>query len=195
LHVDVGAESRVVGEVPAVMVGIFVDHDLVAVPEPVTAQGKIKGGDAESEAAKPEAVGTASANAPYMAAAEATGESAMFPGMIEVEAGIVSPGIVPDPFSVVVDVRSFWVAFAVAIGLGRGSGRCATNGRRPCLGMYPPPAAWPPPPWLPWLSCCANAGGERIIDTETRVRDNTRSLGSDLKVQPPRDTLPPVDLK
>ena len=33
--VDVGAESHVVGEVPAGMVGIIVDDDVVVVPEPV----------------------------------------------------------------------------------------------------------------------------------------------------------------
>src|SRR5258708_3836958 len=116
------------------MIGIFIDHDLVGVPEPVAAQGKVKRGDAEGEAAKPEAIGTASANAPDVAAAEASGEAAMLSGMIDVEAGVIAPGVVPDPFAVVVDVRSFGVAFAVAIALGRGSGRCATNGSRTVFG-------------------------------------------------------------
>jgi hypothetical protein len=114
LHVDVGAQPRVVGEIPAVMVGIFVDHDLVAVPEPVTAQSEVKGGDAESEAAEPETGGTASANAPDVAAAEAAGESAMFKGMVEVESGIVSPGVVADPGAIMMDVRGFGMAFHVA---------------------------------------------------------------------------------
>ncbi len=112
---DVGAELHVVGEIPAVVVGVFVDHDLVAVPEPVIAEGQVKGADAEVEAAEPETVGAASGDAPDMAAAEAAGEVAMLPGMIEVEAGVIASGVVPDPFAVVVDVRGFGMAFMVAI--------------------------------------------------------------------------------
>ena len=107
------------------MVGIFVDHDLVAVPEPIAAQGQVKGGDAESEAAKPETGGTASANAPDVAAAEAAGESAMLKGMIKVEAGIITAGIMSNPGAVVVNVRSF--GMALPVGAGGGSGRCATH--------------------------------------------------------------------
>jgi len=132
LDVDVRPQPRVVGEIPAVMVGIFVDHDLVAVPEPVTAQGKVKGGDAESEAAKPETGRTASANAPYMAAAEAAGESAMLKRMIDVEAGIIASGVVADPGAVVVNVRSFGMAFPIAA--GGGSGRRAAHRRGTMFG-------------------------------------------------------------
>jgi hypothetical protein len=111
------------------MVGIFIDHDLIAVPEPVTAQGKVKGGDAESEAAKPETAGAASTDAPDVAAAEAAGEAAVLPGMIEVEAGVIASGVVSDPSAVVVDVRSFRMAFPVAIRLGCGpGGRAASRG-------------------------------------------------------------------
>ena len=101
---------HVVGEIPAVVVGIFVDHDLVAVPVPVVAIGEIKRGNAEVEAAKPEAAGAASADAPDVAAAEAAGEAAMLPGMIEVEAGVVASSVVSNPLAVVVDVRSFGMA-------------------------------------------------------------------------------------
>jgi len=114
------------------MVGIFVDHDLVAVPEPVIAVGKVEGGDAEGEAAKPKTVGTAAANPPNVAAAEAASEAAVLPGMIEVEAGIVATGVVPNPSAVVVDVRGFGMAFFVAT--GRGSGRRATNWGRTMFG-------------------------------------------------------------
>src|ERR1700722_8747383 len=108
------------------MVGIVIDDDLVAVPEPIIAVGKVKGANAEVEAAKPEPVGASSGDAPDVAAAEAAGEPTMFPGMIEVEAGIVSSGVVSDPRSVVVDVRSFGMAFFAAT--GRRSGGRAANG-------------------------------------------------------------------
>jgi hypothetical protein len=53
----------------------------------------------------------------------------MLPGMIHVIASVISPGIVSNPRAVVVDVRSFGVAFAVAVGVGRGSGgRAADRG-------------------------------------------------------------------
>jgi len=134
LHVDVGTESSVVSEIPAIMVRVCVDHDLVAVPEPVIAVGKVKRSDAEGETAKPETVGTASAYAPNVAAAEAAGETAMFPGMIEVEAGIIATGVVSYPFAVVVNVRGLRVAFPVAIGVGSGSGRGATSRGRTMFG-------------------------------------------------------------
>lgn len=112
------------------MVGIFVDHDLVAVPEPVTAQGQVKGGDAESEAAKPKTTGAASGDAPDVSATEATGEPAVLPGMIEVEAGIASSGIVSNPLTVMVNVRSLRVTFLVR----HGSGGRAMRGRWTMLG-------------------------------------------------------------
>jgi len=98
------------------VVGIFVDHDLVAVSEPVIAEAEVKSGDAEIEAAKPETAGTAAQNAPDVAAAEAAGEASVLPGMIEVEAGIIGAGVVPDPLAVVVDVRGFGMAFFVGSG-------------------------------------------------------------------------------
>src|SRR5580692_10933609 len=82
LHVNVSSQPRVIGEIPAVMVGIFVDHDLVAGPEPVSAQSEVKRGDAEGPAVEPETAGAASANAPYVPAAESAREVAMLPGMI-----------------------------------------------------------------------------------------------------------------
>ena len=57
LHVDVGAQSDVVGEIPARVVGIVIDDDVVAVPIPVVDVSQVKRSNAEVEAAKPEAVG------------------------------------------------------------------------------------------------------------------------------------------
>jgi hypothetical protein len=87
------------------VVGVFVDDDVVAVPEPVAAIADVEGADAEVETSEPEAVGAASGEMPDVAAAEASGEVAVFPGMIEVHAGIVTAGVVADPFAVGVNVR------------------------------------------------------------------------------------------
>lgn len=43
LDVDVGAQTDIVGEVPALVVGIVVDDDVVAVPEPVVAEADVVG--------------------------------------------------------------------------------------------------------------------------------------------------------
>src|SRR3984885_2551852 len=127
LHVHVGAESHVVGEIPAFVVGVFVDHDLVAVPEPVIGIGKVKRGNPEVETAKPETVRAASGNAPDMAPSEAAAESAMLPGMIEVEAGVIGGAPVPDPLAVMVNVGSLGMTGFVT---SRRSGGRAMGNRR-----------------------------------------------------------------
>ena len=94
----VGAESHVVGEISAFVVGVFVDHDLVAVPEPVVAETDVIRSYAEIKATEPEAVGTASREMPDVAAAEAAGEASVLPGMIEIVVGIVrGPDAQPAP--------------------------------------------------------------------------------------------------
>ena len=84
MDVDVGAESGVVGQIPAVVVGIFVDDDGIAVPEPISSVVVIIGRHAEEEAAEPEALAVSSAKAEHMAAAKAAVEAAVFPGMLDV---------------------------------------------------------------------------------------------------------------
>lgn len=86
----VGAEARVVGQVEAVVVGIFVDNDLVGAPIPIVAEAVVSSGDAESETAEPEAFAVAAFNPPDMAAAEASGEPPMLPRMIEMIVLIVA---------------------------------------------------------------------------------------------------------
>ena len=128
LHVDVGTESHVVGEIPAFVVGVVVDDDVVAVPEPVIGVGQVKRGNAEVEAVKPKTVGAASGKVPAVAGAEAAGEAAVLEGMIDVEASIISSGIVTHPLTVVMDVRCFGMACAVAVGSpGRGLARRAAR--------------------------------------------------------------------
>ena len=119
MNVDVGAEPGVVGEVPAVVVGIFVDDDVIAVPKPIANVIVIVGSYAEGEAAEPEALAVSTAQAEHMTAAKAAGEAAMFPRMIEMIVGIIAAGIVADPCVIVVDVRSFRVIGLIAEGRAR----------------------------------------------------------------------------
>jgi hypothetical protein len=99
---------------------VFINHDIVPIPIPVIDVTEVVGRNAEVEAVEPEAIGTASAKAPYVTRTEAAFESPMFPGMIIVKAGIVTAIVVTDPFAVPVDVRGLRVAFPVAEGGARG---------------------------------------------------------------------------
>jgi len=113
--VNVGAQAYVVGEIPAIVVGIFVNHHVVAVPIPVIGVGKVKRGDAEVEATKPETPGIPTLDAPTMSTAEATLKAAVLPRVVLAKAVIIPPHVVPNPFAVVVDVRGFGMAVPVLI--------------------------------------------------------------------------------
>jgi hypothetical protein len=113
--VNVSAQAYVVSEIPAVVVGVFVNHHVVAVPIPSIGVGKVKRGDAEVEAAKPETAGIPTLNAPPMSATEATLKAAVLPRMVHMEAVVIPPEIVTNPFAVVVHVRGFRMAVAVLI--------------------------------------------------------------------------------
>ena len=126
---DVCAEPGVIGQVPAVVVRIFVDNDGITVPIPIANVAVVVGGDAEEEAAEPETLAISAAQIVRMTAAEAAGKAAVFPGMVHVIVGIIATGIVADPLVVAMDVRGFrmiglitegamlvlWAAFGCAI--------------------------------------------------------------------------------
>jgi hypothetical protein len=45
----IGAQSYVAGEVPSDVVGVVINHDVVTVPQPVIAKGKVECGHREEE--------------------------------------------------------------------------------------------------------------------------------------------------
>ncbi len=106
LDVDVGTKPDVISQVPAIVVGVFVDHDIVAIPEPVAAVADVEVGDGEAKTAKPEQARSSAAQMPHMPAAEAAGEASMLPGMIEVIVNVIPAGIVADPLAVGMNVGS-----------------------------------------------------------------------------------------
>jgi hypothetical protein len=92
---------------------------------------------------------------PDVAAAEATGEVAVLPGMVEVVVNIVMAGVVADPFAVGVDVRSVGMASFVGIvsifdGMSVGLGRRGTVSRRMRRRSF-----------VPFLRECRNGTDER----------------------------------
>jgi hypothetical protein len=113
--VDVGAKPHVVGEVPAIMIRVLIDYDLIGSPVPAIAEGKVDGSDGEIETAKPESLSIAASNVPYMAFAEATGEVPVLPRMIQMIVGIIAAGIVADPSIVGVNMRSVGMAIFVDV--------------------------------------------------------------------------------
>jgi hypothetical protein len=113
LDVNVCAQPGVIGQIPAIVVRVCVDHDVVTVPIPVVAVGEVEIGNAEGETAKPETAGFASFNPPPVATAEAAVEVAILPRVLDAKAIIVSPAVVSHPFAVAVDVRCLRVTLAV----------------------------------------------------------------------------------
>lgn len=105
--VDVRAGPRVVGQIPAWVVGIFVDHDGVVAPVPIIHVVVVVRRDTEIKIVEPEAIAISSAKAVLMAAAKAAGEAAVFPWMIKVIVFVTPAGIMADPRVIVVDVRRF----------------------------------------------------------------------------------------
>ena len=72
------------------MVRVFVNHNVVTVPEPVTAIGSIVVRNSEKEPAKPEAAGPATFKPKDMAMPKASGEVSVRPWVIKVEVLIMA---------------------------------------------------------------------------------------------------------
>jgi hypothetical protein len=130
--VDVNAGVDVVKRIPAVVVGVFIDDEIVgAIPAPIGADGPVPRSDFKVEAAgKPETVaGGIEALDAVSVRWPKVFETAVFEGMIEVKAPIVR-GRVAVPM-VVIDMRSgVDMAGGMALGL-RLSVRIITfHGRR-----------------------------------------------------------------
>jgi hypothetical protein len=119
LYVHVDAESWIVGKIPAIVIRIIVDHDVIVVPIPIINITEIEGSYAEVISSEPEAAGPSAAQAPHVARSESALEAAMLPGMVKVESGIATAIVVADPLVILVDVRSFGVRGFIAIGSAR----------------------------------------------------------------------------
>ena len=107
------------------MVGVLVDHDLIAAPVPAHHDVVVVRGDVPVPVVKPEALPITSGQVEYILRSKATREGSVREGLIEVVMRIVAAAIVPDPFIVLgVNVRNFGMPFLVhgqAV-LGRGFG-------------------------------------------------------------------------
>lgn len=113
---DIGSEPNVVGQIPAVMVGIIVDYDIVGSPVPIVAIIEIIWGDRKIETAEPESARASSLDPKGMSPANAAAKSSMLEWMVEVIVSIVFPRVMTDPFvSLGMDMGSVWVPLRVTI--------------------------------------------------------------------------------
>src|SRR5580693_308751 len=84
LNVHVSPKTHVVSQVPAIVVGIFVDHDVVPTPVPITAEAHIIRGDTEIEATEPKSARPASREMPDVSAAKTAGKTTVLKRMVHV---------------------------------------------------------------------------------------------------------------
>ena len=98
------------------MVWIFVNHDGVAVPIPVVDVVIVVGRDAEVKIVEPEAVAIAASKAVFMTAPKTAGETAVFPGTIDVIVLVAAAGFMTDPSVVMMNVRGLGMIGMIAEG-------------------------------------------------------------------------------
>lgn len=116
-HMDIFACADVVSQIPADMVGIVVDHDIVIVPKPVAAIVIVVWRDLEEEATNIEPISTAAAQSPNVPWAKAGSEMPVLPGMVKMIVLVIAARIVANPAVIFsMHVGSFRMAFLVAIG-------------------------------------------------------------------------------
>ena len=115
LDVSVGAQPDVERQIPADVVRVIVDHDLVTVPHPVIAVVVVIGGNAKVETAEPKAIASSTSEMPNVAAANSAAKSPVLPRVIEVIVGVAGSALVSDPFAVVVNVRGLGVPGRIGI--------------------------------------------------------------------------------
>ena len=166
---NVGTQPLVISQIPAIVVWVLIDHDLVAIPEPVIAEVEVVCGDAEVETTKPETLPVSSSQAEDMAAAESASKASVFPRMIDVVVGIITAGIMSDPLIVRVNVGSFRMSPLVRKSAVFLSGRLVVPGwplfpgrsgtMRRNVSARPPPCCSLPLP-------CGEAGTENIKTSE-----------------------------
>lgn len=91
------------------MVGIFINHDLVGVPQPIRNVSDLSRSDAPIKIVQKEARRSAARKPELVPGSESTRKVPMLPRTVQVEPGVVRPGIVSDPFISGVDMGRFGV--------------------------------------------------------------------------------------
>lgn len=96
------------------MIRVVVNHDLIALPVPVSDDGIVVGKNAPVKVVEPEALAVSSLKPEDMLGTDAPREVTMCPRVIQVEPGVVAASVVPHPFVVAgVYVRDFRMSLMV----------------------------------------------------------------------------------
>lgn len=112
--VSVGAEARVIREIPAVMIRVLIDHHLIATPIPFANDVVIVRGNVPVEIVEPEALPVASPEHKHVLRSEAAFEMPVRPGMIDLEVHVCAAAAMSHPLIVVgMHVRNFRMASLV----------------------------------------------------------------------------------
>ena len=93
----VRSQPGVVGQVPSIVVGIEIDHDVIVIPQPVSTGVVIVWRGLEKESAHVKAITIASVQPPDVLRPNRSRETSMLPGMIKVVVDVVSTGVVSHP--------------------------------------------------------------------------------------------------
>jgi len=83
------------------MIGIGIEHDVVAIPKPVVAVVIVGGSNAKKEAVKAEAIAVPASEAVDVGGAKSAWKMSVLPGAVEVVTGIVPAAIMADPAIVI----------------------------------------------------------------------------------------------
>ena len=113
-HMHIGSETRVVGQVVTFVIGIFVDHNAVTVPEPAIAVANFCRSNAKEKAIESEAAWAAAGKPPNVAGAETARKMAVHPRLIEMKTDVVAACVVANPLFAI-DVRSIGMAFLISV--------------------------------------------------------------------------------
>jgi hypothetical protein len=113
LHVNIRAEPRVVAQIPADVIRVVIDHNVVTIPEPAIHKAQVVGGDAEIESVEEEPVRTSTSKMPNVAFPNASREAAMLKRTVEMVMRVVAAGVMSNPLIVGVNVGSFGMACLV----------------------------------------------------------------------------------
>jgi hypothetical protein len=110
----VRSQPGVVGQVPSIVVGIEIDHDVIVVPQPVGTGIVVVWRGLEKESAHVEAITIASVQPPDVLRPNRPREASMLPGMIKVVVDVVSTCVVSYPaISLGVNVGRRWMPWLV----------------------------------------------------------------------------------
>ena len=114
---DVGTEPGVIGEVPAGVVGIGIDYDVVVIPQPSVCVVVVIGRNLEEVAVDIKSIAVTATKPPDVLRPDAAVEPPVFPWMIEMIVGIVASGVVSHPLiGFGVDVRGVGMVRLIAEG-------------------------------------------------------------------------------